>query len=146
MLEKMKSLLQKKDMCVLATTSGGKPHCSLMAYVTDEDCREVYMVTHRTTKKYANVIENPSISLLIDTRGEEDRSHAQALTVDGVFQRIENEQEMGFAMARLLKAHPHLGEFAEHPDADILRIKITSFLLLDGLTDAHYEAVQHDTP
>ena len=141
MLEKIKSLLQKKDLCVLATTSGGKPHCSLMAYAVDENCNESYMVTHKRTKKYANILENPSVSLLIDTREQEDRSKVQALTVEGDFRRVEDPDERILIMERLLSIHPHLKEFANHSDSDILRIKIASFLLLDGLTKAHFEAV-----
>jgi hypothetical protein len=33
----MKSLLKANSMCVLATSSDDKPHCSLMAYVTDDE-------------------------------------------------------------------------------------------------------------
>ena len=137
----MKSLLQKKDICVLATTSGAKPHCSLMAYAVDEHCREVYMVTHKTTTKYANVMENPFVSLLIDTREQKDRSKAQALTVEGVFHRIEDPHERRLVKDRLLSKHPHLREFSDHSDADVLRIKIASFLLLEGLTESHFETI-----
>ena len=42
MIEKMKALAKQRDMCVLATVADGIPHRSLMAYVTDEDCREIY--------------------------------------------------------------------------------------------------------
>jgi nitroimidazol reductase NimA-like FMN-containing flavoprotein (pyridoxamine 5'-phosphate oxidase superfamily) len=84
MLEKMKSLAREKDICVLATVSNKKPHCSLMAYVTDDECREIYMVSHKQTRKYKNLLENPSASLLIDTREENlgtSRPEAKALTV-----------------------------------------------------------------
>jgi len=33
MLEKMKDILKVNDLCVLATFSEGKPHCSLMSYI-----------------------------------------------------------------------------------------------------------------
>lgn len=60
MLERMKQLVREKDICVLATVSGSKPHCSLMAYVTDEDCREIYMVSRRQTGKYRNLKKSGS--------------------------------------------------------------------------------------
>ena len=144
MLERMKALVREKDICVLATVSGGKPHCSLMAYVADDDCREIYMVTHRETNKYKNLKENPAVSLLIDTREERGASpgfEARALTVSGVFQEIGKEDKREGVRARLLERHPHLGEFVNHPGAELLSIRVISFLLLDGLTDAHYEKV-----
>ena len=68
MRKDIQELLQANRTCVLATVSEGEPHCSLMSYATDDDCREIYMATHRDTKKYKNLTANPSVSLLIDTR------------------------------------------------------------------------------
>jgi nitroimidazol reductase NimA-like FMN-containing flavoprotein (pyridoxamine 5'-phosphate oxidase superfamily) len=144
MLERMKALVREKDICVLATVSGGTPHCSLMAYVADDDCREIYMVTHRETNKYKNLKENPAVSLLIDTReerGASPRSEARALTVGGVFQEIDEEDKRASVRARLLERHPNLGAFLDDSDAELLCIRVNSFLLLQGLTNAHYEKV-----
>ena len=41
----------------------------------------------------------------------------------------------------MLAVHPHLKTFLEHPEAVILGIRVASFLLLDGLTEAIYEEV-----
>lgn len=144
MLEKMKSLAREKDMCVLATVSGGQPHCSLMAYVTDDECGEIYMVSHKQTRKYKNLLENPGISLLIDTREENpgtSRTEAKALTVAGVVQKLDDEHKKSLIRTKFLDRHPHMEEFISHPDAEILCVKITSFLLLNGLTDAHFESI-----
>jgi nitroimidazol reductase NimA-like FMN-containing flavoprotein (pyridoxamine 5'-phosphate oxidase superfamily) len=144
MIELMKKMAKEKDICVLATVSGGKPHCSLMAYTTDDACREIYMATYRSTKKFKNLVENPSVSLLIDTREEHkgaQRSGAKAMTVSGAFERLADDQKKAWAKARLLSRHPHLKEFLDHPDAEVICIKIHSFLLLDGLTDAHFEEI-----
>ena len=144
MIQLMKKLAKEKDICVLATVSGAKPHCSLMVYATDEDCSEIYMVTHRSTRKFKNLVENPSVSLLIDTREEHKgprRPEAKAMTVSGTFERLGDNQKKMQVKARLLGRHPHLKEFLDHPDAELICIKIRSFLLLDGLTNAHFEEV-----
>lgn len=144
MLEEMKAIAKQQDICVLATVSGGKPHCSLMAYAIDDDCREIYMVTHRETSKYRNLIENPSVSLLIDNREEgagAPDSAAKALTVSGLFQRIDEEHKREHARAKLMEKHPYLREFIDHPDAELLCIKVVSYLLLTGLTDSHFETL-----
>jgi nitroimidazol reductase NimA-like FMN-containing flavoprotein (pyridoxamine 5'-phosphate oxidase superfamily) len=141
MIEKIKDLIKRKDMCVLATAFDNKPHCSLMAYVTDDDCGAIYMVTGRETTKYRNISANPQVSLLIDTREEhpgDSRPKAQALTVSGVFEPLEDEERRQGIRTRLLERHPHLWELLEKSDAEILCIKVQSFLLLDGLSDAHY--------
>jgi len=136
-LEKMKAMERDQDIGVLATTSEGKPHCSLMAYVPDVSCREIYMVTHRSTKKFRTLLGNSAISLLIDTResrSDRNRTEAKALTVSGVSEEIEDREKLRCIRAELLRRHPHLDNFMSDPDAVVLCIRVSSFLLLEGLT------------
>ena len=139
MLEEMKALAREKNSCVLATIAGSKPYCSLMAYVTNEACTEIYMVTHRHTQKYQNLAANPAVSLLIDTRDTSPRSAARAMTVEGIFKKITGPAKEQKVRRMLLAAHPHLSEFMGHPEAEVFQIKIKSFLLLNGLTRASFE-------
>jgi nitroimidazol reductase NimA-like FMN-containing flavoprotein (pyridoxamine 5'-phosphate oxidase superfamily) len=141
MLAEMKALAREKNICVLATVAGRKPHCSLMAYVTNENCTEMYLVTHKNTNKYKNLMENPSVSLLIDTREISPRSKAKALTVEGECAAIESEKKRNTVQAMLLAVHPHLAEFINHSEAEILCVQIRSFLLLNGLQEAHFHSV-----
>ena len=141
MLKEMKALAKEKNICVLATVTGDKPYCSLMAYVTDENCEEIYMVTLRNTQKYKNLTENPAVSLLIDTREKSSRSGAKALTVEGVYAEIESEEKRKKVQAKLLDVHPHLLGLIDHPESEILCVKIRSFLLLNGLQEAHFKKV-----
>jgi general stress protein 26 len=141
MLAEMKALAIQKNICVLATVAGRKPHCSLMAYVTDENCTELYMVTHKNTKKFKNLMENQFVSLLIDTRETSPRSKAKALTVAGECTVIEGEKKRQKVRSKLLAIHPHLSEFINHSEAQILCVRIHSFLLLNGLQEAHFQSV-----
>ena len=138
MLEEMKALVRKKNICVLATVSGDKPYCSLMAYITDITCEEIYMVTHKNTTKFNNLQKNPSVSLLIDSRETQPRSKAQALTIDGVFIPLTDEGKKQNIRDRMLESFPHMKDFIHHPESELIRIKINSFLLLDGLTESHF--------
>lgn len=142
MIEKIEALVRRKDICVLSTVSENvTPHCSLMAYVTDDACREIYMVTHSSTIKYKNLLNNPAVSLLIDSREYIPRQKAQALTVSGVFEPIEDAPKKNRVKAKLLKQHPHLKDFIEYPDTALICIKIQSYLLLDGLTEAYFVTI-----
>jgi nitroimidazol reductase NimA-like FMN-containing flavoprotein (pyridoxamine 5'-phosphate oxidase superfamily) len=142
MLVEMKQLVKEKNICVLATIAGHKPYCSLMAYASNEDCTEIYMATHRSTRKFRNISENPAVSLMIDTREEVPRTQARALTVEGACTWIEDPSKKQLAQARLLSRHPHLKEFLSHIDNEILCVRIGSFLLLKGLTEAHHATVE----
>jgi len=140
----MRDIVKKNDLCVLATVSEGKPHCSLMSYVSDEGGREIYLISHRQTKKYFNLMENPTVSLLIDTREEEKgqrRIDIKALTVIGEFQTIKDQTKKSLIHAKFVKTHPHLSDLLNDPVAEIFCIKIRSFQLLDGVKDAFFETI-----
>ena len=139
MLGDMQALAREKKICVLATITDNKPYCSLMAYVTNRACTEIYMVTHRQTQKFENLLANPAVSLLIDTRDTSPRSEARAMTVEGIFKKITDPDKALKVRQKLLSAHPHLKEFMGHPEAEVIQIKIKSFLLLDGLNRASFE-------
>ena len=141
-IEKIKEIVRGNDLCVLATVSGGEPHCSLMAYCANEEGHTIYLASHTETKKYANVMENPLVSLLIDTRGGGGgRPTIQALTVSGEFQAITDPAGKERARTQFVQKHPHLRAFLDEPGVEIFSIKIKSFQLLDGIQDAFFETV-----
>jgi nitroimidazol reductase NimA-like FMN-containing flavoprotein (pyridoxamine 5'-phosphate oxidase superfamily) len=144
MLEQMKDIVKKNDLCVLATVSEGKPHCSLMSYLSDEDGGEIYMVSQKGTRKYLNLMQNPIVSLLIDTREEkkgQERSNIKALTISGEYQALNDTEKKDSIRLRLLKQHPHLIDFLKDSGADIFSIRLKSFQLLDGVKDVYIETV-----
>lgn len=145
-MEEMMNVLAAQDMCVLATVNGEVPHCSLMAYITDERHRKVYMITHKNTKKYANLIANPAVCLLIDTRlsaKHSSREKVQALTINGIFEPVE-QQETAALSDRFIEAHPHLRDFAMDDDAQVFAVKLQALQLLRDATDASYESLEEN--
>ena len=144
MLEKMKDMVKGNDLCVLATVSEGKPHCSLMSYISDEEGHEIYLISNKQTKKYGNLMENPTVSLLIDTREEamgHRRVYIKALTVSGEFQPIKDPGKRELIHKKFFNRHHHLADFLNDPGAEIFSIKIKSFQLLDGVKNAFFETM-----
>lgn len=142
--EKVKSLIQGQDTCVLATASGNRPHCSLMAYVANASCNKIYLMTFKDSRKYQNLRENPLVSLLIDTRqdtSKSDHSETIALTLSGRFQPILEETERKRISKELSRRHPELKDLFENPEGEPMRIIIESFLLLEGPTKAVYRTI-----
>jgi nitroimidazol reductase NimA-like FMN-containing flavoprotein (pyridoxamine 5'-phosphate oxidase superfamily) len=135
----IKKMISENKVCVMATVSEGAPHCSLMSYATDNECHEIYMATLKDTKKYRNLIANPTVSLLIDTRDSDAKGKTRALTVTGVFQAIDNDKRIAEIREDLIKKHPDLMDFFNNPDARIVLIKATSLQLLDSVTDSYFE-------
>jgi nitroimidazol reductase NimA-like FMN-containing flavoprotein (pyridoxamine 5'-phosphate oxidase superfamily) len=137
----IKFLVMGRHTCVLATVDGDQPYCSLMNYAVDEACRDFYMITLKHTKKYRNLLANPRVSLMVDTRDIEPISVSQALTVEGLFEPLKDDDRQKWVLDKFISINPSLHDFIVHPDAAILRIRACSFLLLQGLSDAHYMTV-----
>ncbi|MBN2437860.1 MAG: pyridoxamine 5'-phosphate oxidase family protein, partial [Deltaproteobacteria bacterium] len=96
------------------------------------------------TKKYRNLEGNSAVSLLIDTR-EEDIDHRRkdirALTVSGVFQKMEDPLDKERVLRQLLERHPHLKEFAESGEVMVFAVRAKTFQLLDGVSRSVFEEV-----
>ncbi|WP_158407302.1 pyridoxamine 5'-phosphate oxidase family protein [Megalodesulfovibrio gigas] len=133
-------LLDASDLAVLATCparADAPPHCSLMAYALDAERRHLLLTTPQDSRKYANLMENPRVSLLVDTRQVHAREAVQALTVSAVLADTPPEAAAGLR-ARFLARHPRLTEFASRPDTALIRLRLTAFQLLDGVEHAQY--------
>ena len=144
MIEQIKQLVKDEKFCVLATVSDRRPYCSLMAYISEEDCRKIYMATPRNTVKYRNLIENPVVSLLIDSRTKAFDTHVneiKALTIIGQFAEVRNGSRRMEVRDMLLQRHPHLDIFLDHLESCLFSVEVHSFLLLNGFTDSYYEIV-----
>lgn len=141
MRKDISDLIQSNHVCVLATVSDGKPHCSLMSYVADTDSREIYMLTQRDTKKYRNLAENPAVSLLIDTRRSDSKSQTKALTITGIFQGSIDENKKLNIRADLLRINPDLKAFVDDPSIEIIVVQVKAVQLLDGIKDSYFEIV-----
>ncbi len=142
---KVRALIRDQGTCVLATASQNRPHCSLMAYSTNDSCDEIYLITPRDSHKYKNMRENPAVSLLIDTRqnmSNQAYNEIIALTISGRFQGIIGDSEQERIRNELSRKHPELKDFFENPESEPVKIIIESIMLLEGPNNPHYGMIQ----
>jgi hypothetical protein len=99
------------------------------------------LITSRYTRKYRNLTRHPRVSLLIDTRNEQTRDAAQALTVKGECTVLQDAGDISRLKAAFARRHAHLGGFLQKDDLAVVCVRIESFLLLSGPESAHYEVV-----
>ena len=142
MIDKINALLMRKSSCVLATTDGNTPHCSLMAYITSEAADRLYLVTPMNTKKYRNIKDHPDVSLLIDTRGEQVRENTQALTVAGTCHVLDADEEIDRIKAAFNRQHPHLRDFIRKRGVAFVCVEFDSFLFVEGPERVHHEIIR----
>lgn len=138
LLDQIQALLQAKLFGVLATQGPEYPYCSLVGFAASEDARNLYFATIRETRKYRNLCDMPRVSLLIDdqTNQAEDLAGARALTVLGTAHEVgaESRQE---ALALYLKRHPLLEAFVSEPNCALVRIHVSTYILV-----SHFQHVQ----
>jgi hypothetical protein len=111
---------------VLATTSGGKPYTSLVAYALTPDGRGILFPTPKKTTKYKNIIKNKNISLLIDTRSNSVRGYmeSEAITILGCASPVRKGKRRDELARIFIRKHPRLAEFVLAPSTSLVLIEI----------------------
>jgi nitroimidazol reductase NimA-like FMN-containing flavoprotein (pyridoxamine 5'-phosphate oxidase superfamily) len=109
-----------------------------MTYVPSDDLKTLYMVTVRESRKYRNLLENHTVSLLVDNRQNLLLSSDEtvfSITFEGVLKHLE-PLETGVVRVQLAERHGELQEILRSPDCVIFGIELKTFLLLNGPVDS----------
>ena len=61
-------LLRAQPLAVLSTQQEGQPYASLVAFVSSDDLTRLYFATIRSTRKFANIMKDSRVAMLIDNR------------------------------------------------------------------------------
>lgn len=127
----LQKLCAGQPLAVLATDARSGPYTSLVAVTVTPDLRQLFFATLRATRKWANLVGNHHVSLLIDNRGNQvtDFSRAAAATILGVAEELSGT-ELETGMAIFLGRHPHLAEFTASPNCALFRVRISSIYLV----------------
>ncbi|WP_313951647.1 pyridoxamine 5'-phosphate oxidase family protein [Accumulibacter sp.] len=129
----LSDLFRSQRFAVLATDGHGQPFTSLMAFVASTDLRQLVVLTDRTTCKFANLVTNSRVALLIDNRENKgsDTQDSMAVTAIGKAQEA-GSGDRATLLDLFLACHPYLAEFAASPTCAVVRVKIDSYLLVSS--------------
>lgn len=128
--KRIHSLLEKERFGVLATEAEDQPYTSLVAVAATEDMKRLFLATTRSTRKFANLIENPRVSLLVDSCSHDgvDFENAAALTALGTGREIPENEREEFLEVYLAK-HPGLRDFVRSPSCALIEIQVSVYYL-----------------
>lgn len=138
-MDKAREMIKESKLCVLSTSLKDVPNSSLMKYATDENVTEIYMLASDESVKCRNIRENPNASLLIDTRITE--VNPRALTVYGKAEIVADKESAHNYLEKLLAVNPDLSVFKGSSKSCIILVRITGFLLMDGITEGGFMEV-----
>jgi nitroimidazol reductase NimA-like FMN-containing flavoprotein (pyridoxamine 5'-phosphate oxidase superfamily) len=132
-IEVIKSLFDDQPFAVLATHDGEQPYVSLMAFAATDDLKCLLFATERNTRKYTNLVSNPRVALLVDSRSNRasDTRDAIAVTALGEMRESDHKQHLSIFLAK----HPHLEAFIESPSCALIEMQVTSYFVVEGLQD-----------
>ena len=144
-------LLLYQKLAVLATQSPeGSSYSSLIAFAATDDLQKIVFATPKATRKFANIRYNPKVSLLIDDRSnnEKDFHDAQAVTVMGAVDRIDNDASQNELAPLYLSKHPYLEDFLRSPSTAFIIISVKSYYLVSRFQEVMELHIrdENDTP
>jgi heme iron utilization protein len=131
MLDLIRNLLESQRLAVLSTQNHGQPYSNLIAIAATEDLRYLLFATTRATRKYANLMADSRVAVLVDNRRNElaDFAAAAALTALGKAWELKGVERQHF-LEVYLKKHPNLEDFAAAPDCALLRVKVEKYIVV----------------
>jgi nitroimidazol reductase NimA-like FMN-containing flavoprotein (pyridoxamine 5'-phosphate oxidase superfamily) len=127
----VKDLFGTQRSAVLATQEGGQPYLSLMAFAATPDLKTIIVATDRRTRKYANLMAEPRVALLIDNRSNTpaDTQEAVAITVVGQAREAPPEERERF-LRLFLSKHPHLEDFATSVTCALIAVQVSTYVVV----------------
>ncbi len=121
-------LLDGAPLAVLATSGDGKPHTSLVAFVTAGSLGRILFATNKATKKFSNIKDNPQVALLIDNRTNQVVDFIDAIAVTALGRAVELEGDERRDMEEVyLAKHPHLKDFVASPSTALVMVEVSKF-------------------
>lgn len=78
LLAVIRNQLESQNLAVLSTQNHGQPYSNLIAMAASDDLKYLLFATTRATRKYANLMADSRVALLVDNRTNEARDFAEA--------------------------------------------------------------------
>ncbi len=127
----LEELLESQKLAVLATNGQGQPYGSLVSFAATKDLKQILFATMRSTRKYANLKEEPRVAMVMDSREntERDLREAIAVTVTGKAEETGPAEKEVYSTIYLEK-HPYLKDFVKSPSCALLRVQVDTYYLV----------------
>jgi nitroimidazol reductase NimA-like FMN-containing flavoprotein (pyridoxamine 5'-phosphate oxidase superfamily) len=132
----LRTLLAGQRLAVLATQGPEYPYTSLVAVHADDELRHVFFTTARATRKFDFLTAEPRVSLLVDSRSDDDLDFhgAVAATAVGAARELEGD-ERDAPLAAFVARHPQLRGFASDPSSALVEIAVETWYVVSRFQD-----------
>jgi general stress protein 26 len=129
--KQIRELFLSQKLAVLSTHQEGQPYANLIAFVGKEDLKEIFFVTPRATRKFANLSADSRVAILINSSLNVDADFHEAVVVTALGNAEEiDETEKAKILGLYLVKHPYLEAFATSPTCAVVRVTIMTYVLV----------------
>jgi heme iron utilization protein len=127
----IKDLLDSQKLAVLSTQGEAGPYVSLVAFAAADDLKSILFATPVYTRKYDNLKRKPEVALLVDNRvnDADDFKNGRAVTILGTAEELHGGEKQS-AVAKYIRFHPHLADFARSPTSGMFLIRVHHYYLV----------------
>jgi nitroimidazol reductase NimA-like FMN-containing flavoprotein (pyridoxamine 5'-phosphate oxidase superfamily) len=127
----IRNLVESQKLAVLSTQNHGQPYSNLVAFAATEGLQYLLFATTRATHKYANLMADPRVAVLVDNRKNDlaDFTEAAAFTALGKAWELQGAERQRF-LAVYLEKHPNLKDFVAAPTCALLRVKVDKYIVV----------------
>lgn len=139
--QRLGELFASQNLATLATQQGGQPYASLVAFVASDDLSQIFFATPKATRKYANLVADGRVAMLINSSTNQTSDFHRAISVTAVGKA---RDVIGKDKKRILKQylskHPHLEDFVRSPTCALVKISVDSYYMVKNfqhVTELH---------
>jgi len=132
----LRKLFHSQNLATLSTQQSGQPYASLVAFFAGKDFKHIYFATPNTTRKYANVMAENRVAILINSSTNQVSDFRLATSVTAVGRAAEpNGQKAEAIRKQYLARHPYLADFVNTPTCALIDVTVTSYYMVRNFQD-----------
>ncbi len=139
--KRLGDLFQSQNLATLATHQAGQPYASLVAFVASEDFKHIYFATPNTTRKYANLLAENRVAVLINSSTNQASDFHRAISVTAVGKATElSSPGRETIRNQYLAKHPHLVDFVDSPTCALIDVVVATYYMVrnfQNVTELH---------
>ena len=134
-------LFRSQNLATLSTQHAGQPYASLVAFVASDDLDQIYFATPTTTRKYANLLADSRVAMLINSSMNQTSDFHRAISVTAVGKAKDvTGKDKKRILDRYLAKHPHLEDFVRSPTCALVGVSVESYYMVknfQNVTELH---------
>ena len=139
--QRVAELFRSQNLATLSTQQAGQPYASLVAFVASDDLDQIYFATPTTTRKYANLVADSRVAMLINSSMNQTSDFHRAISVTAVGKAKDvTGKDKKRILDQYLAKHPHLEDFARSPTSALVRVSVESYYMVknfQNVTELH---------